>query len=196
MLAQHIKLIEEFYGDECAERSGIPKINHIREGLIILEDIYPIEADPVFAAVHAAWCIHPIVQSNSDFMAELKQGDLIKSDPAAIMLAVEYRNLANAYLSKDPAPRLEGLSLQIKSGLVWGMLVADKVQNYKDFRAQPKGTYENESRLREYFMDWICDILGLSMMQLQRYNGLIDGTGNIRTHAGSGKEEATSSSSN
>ena len=59
----HYLAICEFYGERRAKRSGVPYINHIDEGLIVL--------DAINASVHAkrAYCLHPIFQSDADFAA-------------------------------------------------------------------------------------------------------------------------------
>ena len=54
------KAIQEFYGDGEAKRSHIPFMNHIDEGLAILERINASDR------AKRAFCIHPIAQSYND----------------------------------------------------------------------------------------------------------------------------------
>jgi hypothetical protein len=50
---KELELITQFYGDRKAERSGVPLINHIHEGLWILESM---NASRV---TKQGWCLHP-----------------------------------------------------------------------------------------------------------------------------------------
>jgi hypothetical protein len=56
----HYRLIEEYYRGRRANRSGLPYINHIHEGLRVLEIIGAGDM------TRAAFCIHPIVQSDEE----------------------------------------------------------------------------------------------------------------------------------
>jgi hypothetical protein len=58
-------------------------------------------------------------------------------DKRVLLLAVEYRNIANEYLSHKPSTNDVHLS-PIKD--VNTMLIADKIQNRKDFEIYHKGT--------------------------------------------------------
>lgn len=134
-------LIKQHYEARRAKRSGVPLINHINEGLIIL--------DKLGATQHskAAFCLHPLVQADNDLIC-FKDYHLV--DPYALLLAMEYRNVANAYLSyHTTAPRLSPLKE------VNDMLIADKVQNKKDFMLYHYGTHPRSERLLEYFDEWL-----------------------------------------
>lgn len=157
---KHYHMILGFYGDRTANRSGIPLINHINEGLFILASV-----DASLETMQA-WCLHPIVQANEDFSNVLGDSSLIDdADIAPLILAMEYRHAANSYLSQMILTQEEKVALRQKVNQfeqVRFMLVADKIQNHKDFIMQPSGTYENEERLQEYFLDWIMNVLELS----------------------------------
>ncbi len=169
---KHYSIIEEFYGDREAQRSGIPLIYHILDGLIVLDHI------GASAVVENAWCIHPIVQSDDDFRREIFDYNLVGADSSAIVLAVEYRNVANSYLSADYRDfgSVQICTLRDRLAdfkMIRQMLIADKIQNYKDFKAQPAGTYVNEAVLEAYFNEWIFEILELSQEQYEEYTGII-----------------------
>jgi hypothetical protein len=140
------KLIYEFYRGQRAQRSGLPLINHIKEGVDLLHNWNRPEIEV------RAFCLHPLVQNNL-FLADPK---LFESYP----LAVEYAQKANAYLYKpendlwdDPSSvshRLGDMSI----GCAW-MLLADKVQNQKDFRIHHWFSHPRRHQLEHYFNLWI-----------------------------------------
>jgi hypothetical protein len=141
----HYLLIKQFYGDKRAKRSQILYMNHIDEGLLILDCLY--------ATVDAqrAFCLHPIVQHDSDVIHAHKH--LYGAGIWPIALAMEYRSVANEYLSKRTITSLDEIRLSPLPE-VNDMLIADKVQNYKDFKAN-KHLYENADRLEVYFQNWL-----------------------------------------
>lgn len=119
------ELIKAHYKDRVAKRSGLPLMNHIDEGLKIL--------DKLGASDNAkrAFCLHPIIQEAKYKL--LKTIELAASGDAAL-LAYEYAVTANAYLPKHTQDLEDELPL-IPNLDVKHMLIADKVQNYKDFYA-------------------------------------------------------------
>jgi len=69
-------------------------------------------------------------------------------------LAMEYRSVANAYLSpmgdREPAQiRLSPIEA------VNDMLRADKIQNYRDFLRYHDGTHPRSAALHRYFRAWL-----------------------------------------
>ena len=143
------ELIKEFYDGSFAKRSGLPYINHIDEGLVILDHL------KVEETTKAAFCLHPILQETFYFDFDFKESR-IKS----IILATEYRNIANSYLSNGTIDRFIGISCdEIRQ-----MLIADKVQNYKDFI---RYIFEEDKhsrynlKLLSYFIDWF-EVLGIN----------------------------------
>lgn len=147
--------VTEFYGDRRAERSGIAYINHIGEGLAVLDAIGASRT----AAL--AFCLHPLAQSDDD----LPNFDpTLASTPEVLVAVMEYRNVANRFLSHHigRSPRLSPLPA------VNEMLVADKVQNRKDFEAEAERTGVRRPALETYFASWL-DVLGVSQ---QRYEQL------------------------
>jgi hypothetical protein len=150
--------IRDFYGDRKAQRSGVPLINHINEGLEILRRRHQS------LVVQEAYCLHPLFQADDD----LRTTGLMVSvefDPVVIMLVMEYRSVANAFLSDQVAegPDAWGkVDLYAKRPLqlsplqsVNEMLVADKVQNRKDFLAHHLASHPRSRELDWYFKHWL-----------------------------------------
>lgn len=153
------RMIAKYYGDRVAERSQIPLMNHIDEGIEILMGCDAAQY------VQEAFCLHPLIQGDADLEANHREilGSTCLS-MKAVMLATEYRRAANAYLCKpetdawsiDDAKKHIGLLLpEIRL-----MLIADKVQNRKDFMAAHYGTHARSDQLLKYFNNW-HEILGI-----------------------------------
>lgn len=148
---QHIKewpeyvMVSEFYEDKKADRSGQDYMNHIDEGLAILKRIGSNEF------TMRDYCLHPLFQMDEDLK---NNTHLIKHlCPHAVMHAMEYRNIANSYLSRREIDSIDEIMLS-PIDAVNEMLVADKVQNYKDFLKYHKGTHKRSDELDEYFHNW------------------------------------------
>ena len=142
------KLITDYYGEAKAKRSGVRYMNHIDEGLVILKWIG--------ASVEAmrAYCVHPIYQGDSDLAYNHNN---YKIDSNIMMLVMEYRSVANEYLSKRHVYHLEDIRLSPLKD-VNDMLIADKVQNYKDFEIYHKGKHERSNILDQYFRNWLITL--------------------------------------
>lgn len=158
------QLIAGFYGDRVAERSQISLINHIDEGLAILDLIGASDS------AKRAFCLHPLVQGDPELQSNI---DVLSSrviSLKAMMLAMEYRRAANAYLC---TVRTDGWSVEeaeAQIGLllpdVRDMLIADKVQNRKDFMAAHYGTHPRSDQLLKYFNNWHT-ILGVHLPEME-----------------------------
>lgn len=139
--------IKKFYGDRTAKRSGLPLMNHIDEGLAILENLNASETEM------AAFCLHPIVQNNEDV-------DFVTS-MSTLKLAEEYRDKANAYLCRpenDSVIFTEQLIPKLGETMSQScrrLLFADKLQNQKDFLIYHAATHERRRNLRLYFNLWL-----------------------------------------
>ena len=149
------KDIKKFYGKRTAKRSGVPLINHIDEGLIILKQLHARES------TMEAFCIHPLCQADEDIINFRE----MRYDNCAIFYAMEYRNIANKYLAHCDTNNIK-LSPLTEVNL---MLIADKVQNKKDFMLYHYGKHENSDRLLEYFNQWLY-ALGVTE---ERYQELV-----------------------
>ena len=146
------KIISNYYGNRVANRSRVPLINHIDEGLIVLDSIGAVTEE-----TKRAFCLHPLFQSDDALLENAHLVSII--DPYVLFLTMEYRNTANAYLS-DKIDTNQRLTLSPISE-VNQMLIADKVQNRKDFITYHKATHERAFALNAYFIKWL-DALGIS----------------------------------
>lgn len=145
------KLIQDYYGDSRAKRSGVFLMNHIDEGIAIMAELG--------ASLDAmkAYCVHPIFQPDSDLENNIPLCD--KLSPKVILLAMEYRNKANRYLCKPQTDHLEIGDLDYVVGNllpdVKHMLIADKKQNQKDFNLYHRGSHKRSKELSKYFDNWL-----------------------------------------
>ncbi len=138
-------IISTFYGDKKAKRSGVPLINHIDEGLYILAEI------GASSVARKAYCFHPVVQSDEDLFASYGKPYMVGAQTMAA--AIEYRSVANEYLSKRIIQSIDEIRLSPLDD-VNDMLIADKIQNRKDFDLYHKATHPRSAELDEYFENW------------------------------------------
>jgi hypothetical protein len=139
--------IERAYGTRTAQRSGVPLMRHIDEGLAVLQRIdAPDEA-------MRAFCLHPLLQEDPAYAANLAWVTAL-TEPHVLALALAYRRVANATLSTRPIASAADIPL---SGMVEvdQMLVADKVQNRKDFLLHHRGHHPRSEVLDRYFQMWL-----------------------------------------
>lgn len=154
----YYKKIQEFYKGKKAIRSGLDYMNHIDEGIIILEALRAPEKAII------AYCLHPLCQADSDLVSFMSDKDmLLLCDKETLVYAMEYRNKANNFLSPHINQRTPSLSPLVEVN--W-MLLADKIQNYKDFLKYqsfygPKVTMSKEKwdKLDDYFQEWLSLLL-------------------------------------
>lgn len=143
-----MELIKRMYGDRTTKRSGVPLMNHITEGVKIMED-------RGFCSLSIrAFIVHPLFQRDDDLIA---WGAFFNKElnPTVVLLAMEYRRVANSWLSYKPKPK----------PIEWGpfkhylreMLIADKIQNYKDFLLYHQN-HERREILNQYFLDWLDEL--------------------------------------
>lgn len=156
--------IERHYGDRQARRSGAPYMQHIDEGLRVLHRWLGASD-----RAKRAYCLHPLVQGDADLRDHYDSGLLDGFAPGVVALALEYRNIANAFLSPmDDHPGFDDPRKISRSPLaeVDAMLVADKLQNCKDFRLH-HASHPRADRLERYFMAWLA-ALGVDRSQVDR----------------------------
>lgn len=157
--------IAAYYGDRVADRSRARLMDHIDQGLVILDAIdAPLDAK-------LAYCLHPLFQMDD---ALLKEGMEFISNHGwsrSTLLAMEYRGIANAYLSQHSMPP-KGIKLSPFTE-VNQLLIADKVQNRKDFERYHLGTHPKSDRLVEYFNEWL-HALGISERRYQELVSMLE----------------------
>ncbi len=147
----HYRAIQEFYGDRAAKRSGIPYMHHIDEGLVVLDAIQ------TSLRAKQAYCLHPIVQLDDDLTLALEASSVLRKhaiDPSVLMLAMEYRRVANGYSSRNTEKTIEKIRLSHLNE-VNDMLIGDKVQNRADFERFHQATHPRSQELSLYFGNWL-----------------------------------------
>lgn len=157
------RVIEHYYDNKKAKRSGIYYMNHIDEGLALFSAWFSENS------IKDAYCLHPIYQDNIDavtklsFMSDAYSKEITK-------LAHDYAIAANSYLPKKGSPQdVPTLNYKLKT-----MLIADKIQNRKDFELYNQN-HPNYKDLALYFRRWF-DILDISEKEYEKWkNYLIRG---------------------
>lgn len=146
----HYQAIQEHYGDGRANRSNQLFMNHIDEGLALLD----LQGSSL--ATKEAFCLHPLLQIPNTLRDFVTHPDLSIFNPLAFILAMEYRNKANAYLCRPKTDHytLDDLPVMVLPE-VTQMLIADKVQNYKDFLQYHQVNHERSEQLDNYFGLWL-----------------------------------------
>lgn len=166
-MSKAYKIISNFYGTKRAERSNVPLMNHINEGLVILD---------YYMASHSAkdaFCLHPVVQKDSDLVSNLTNEILdVRLNARTMAYAMEYRRVANAYLLEKYNSEEDVIELS-PINEVNLMLKADKIQNRKDFLRYHYGTHERSEDLGQYFKNWL-KALGVSEDEYASVVKLVD----------------------
>lgn len=163
--------ISDFYGDRKDEHSQVPLINHIDQGVAIIAALnqrLPCGRKFRFYGAALGFCLHPLFQSDAALHGlGIEYASHPEHDSYPVVLAMEYRARANDWLS-DKVMTVIGKSLRdarpIALGLpslgvipeVHAMLIAEKVQTYKDFLDYYKGTHPRSDELELYFKTWLA----------------------------------------
>lgn len=151
---EEYQLMQTIYDDKTTVRSGVSLMNHIDEGLYIL---YKLNAS---TEAKLGYILHPIFQGDTDLQNIFNSNNILKKlDPKALVLAIEYRSVANEYLSHRTINYLDDIRLSPLED-VNVMLKADKIQNRKDFELYHLGTHPRSLELDNYFHNW-CNKLQL-----------------------------------
>ncbi len=148
--SQAYRQIQEFYGGRCAERSGVPLLQHIDEGFWLLDQLQ------ASGDARAAYCLHPLFQADADLLHCAGQPELLRAIPRRVLLlCLEYRHIANRSLAHGELAGPESIVLSPLAE-VNDMLRADKLQNRKDFEKHHRGTHPGSARLARYFGLWLA----------------------------------------
>lgn len=142
------RAIERHYGAHRAVRSGVDYMSHIDEGLCVLRHFNASDA------ARRAWCLHPLVQADADLAESFSRLHELTDSPQVLALAMEYRNIANAYLSHREVASTNDITLGPLPDVA-DMLRADKVQNYKDFLLHHRESHPRREALDGYFRLWL-----------------------------------------
>jgi len=142
-------------------------MHHIDEGLQILDHM---GSDPI---TKAAYCVHPLFQEDTQLVVTMLDAKLLKElGHRVIMLVMEYRFKANSYLCGpmyDNANCPDHVDFPLVR--VRDMLVADKIQNEKDFILY-NDAIRNGPALETYFRNWLR-LLGVSDEEREELRKLI-----------------------
>lgn len=159
------KMIKKYYGNQRAKRSQVLLMNHIDEGVLLLRWLKATEI------AQRAYCLHPISQGDEDLQKNYELLTDYQTSKKPLLLAMEYRNIANQYLSQRTIQNIEEIKLSPLTEVNL-MLVADKIQNRKDFELYHEESHERSPQLKEYFRNWLTR-LGISEDTYQHYKGLL-----------------------
>lgn len=161
--SREYQLISQYYTIKKTQRSQQYLMNHIDEGLLILNLIQASNF------TKRAYCLHPLFQADMDLM---KHAYLMSELEAKILaLTMEYRSVANEYLSFRKINTLDDIRLSPLEE-VNQMLVADKIQNFKDFNLYHLHTHPRSKELQHYFENWL-EKLQVSKKLINYYNNSI-----------------------
>lgn len=143
--------IKRWYGARKAKRSSVPLINHINEGIDLLRDMGASDL-----AVRA-FCLHPLAQDPSIVAQDWLHNRNFSRK--AIELAKQYARIANSFLCTPETDHYTITDLRRVVGslsqAMIHMLVADKIQNEKDFEIHHKGKHPRSEQLAHYFDLWL-----------------------------------------
>ena len=146
--SREYRAIAAHYGRRAAARSGVPYLHHIDEGLVIMT------RHGATNRAMRAFCLHPLLQNDADLVATYPNLASISDDAQVLALALEYRAVANAALSQRALASAADIALSPLAE-VNQMLVADKIQNYKDFILHHRGRHPRSAALERYFQLWL-----------------------------------------
>ncbi|MFZ6779268.1 hypothetical protein ACO0LD_20765 [Undibacterium sp. Ji83W] len=143
--------ISKVYGDRRAGRSQELLIKHIDDGLQIM-----IRLNASLDALKA-FCIHPLFQADQELAVYAPMASAFQAE--VMMLVMEYRRAANAYLCKPHTDAWDMADLALYVGWILPevrkMLMADKLQNQVDFLMHHADTHQRRAELKRYFELWI-----------------------------------------
>ena len=168
MKNRYYNIIYKYFKDKRTSK-GVPYMNHIDEGIEILKEL---EANN---KTIEAYTLHPFIQcvnlKGADGKIIMTQEEMEKYlniyeiDSEVIAKLFLYRKFANSYLCRiETDGILFCKARQLVEDLknypdVIKMLIADKVQNYRDFLIYRKNNHKRSNELDYYFNMWL-NVLG------------------------------------
>ena len=148
---------EHFYGKRSSK--DVPYMKHIDEGLLILQHL------KVEEYVMAAYAVHPLFQTPDMLLKIWGNKEYLAIDKHILILAMEYRNKANAFVCRERTDHYEMKDMPIiVMPEVKNMLIADKVQNHANFRRHYSEDHPRREKIKKYFEMWE-EHLGISYNQ-------------------------------
>lgn len=157
--------IAQHYGDQTSYRADIPLIDHIDDGIMILSNT---TLDTL-----KAFCLHPLFQTDSDLQKnyhQIRPG----TSATAVLFAIEYRRVANAYLSYREISHISEIEVSPIAEVNW-MLRADKIQNRASYEEHLRGKLivgSDADRLDRYFQNWF-DRLGIMDSEYRHFRQML-----------------------
>jgi hypothetical protein len=139
----------EQWGEKVSSQ-GVPYMRHIDDGIRIIDMLR--EENHIAKQVDDAFILHGLFQSYIDVGNAYSRKYYDKVEPQVLMLVMEYRNIANQWLSPHGFNPTEKPKIPLFETRV--MLVADKIQNYSNFLKNYKLIHPHHQRLDAYFRAW------------------------------------------
>lgn len=176
-------VIKKFYEGQHAQRSGLPYIKHIDDGLKVLDALGAEDR------TKAAFCIHPIIQANESLVEALETEAHLTEDPYVAVLATEYRRVANSYLARNYTGEGDRDTIKLSPlKQVNDMLIADKIQNRFDMvHYSPLQGTDRGEELLGYFDNWLAVLLQDRDVTVEELDEAISESWS--EHLGAGREE-------
>ena len=168
--------IRAHYADRVAKVSGVPLMQQVEEGLVILSELDASED------AMRAFCLRPLFQTDEDLVRHGQDFmDAVDASPVVILLVMEYRSRANAWLSDRVRRTSADLQRVVSDGLpsagplegVQHMLIADKVQGRKEFIRHQRGRHVRSEELDLYFNQWL-DALDVGQDEYEELCAAVD----------------------
>ncbi|BBI90576.1 hypothetical protein HYO65_gp184 [Tenacibaculum phage PTm1] len=179
----YIKIIMEAYGDKRTKRTNVPYMNHIFEGMQVINHFKNKYTFYELKTALFAYILHPIFQAfdNNHKQVVDKYINFLKSD--VIFNSVSYGHEANSYLRYHYQDGKDLTFNKYENPIVGLALIADKIQNFKDLELwYGNSTHEHYDDLEAYFNVWLQN-LGISEYDYKKLrNNLIKPTSYIITN--------------
>ena len=173
--------ISKVYGNKKAKRSNLPLMNHIDEGLDILDILNASDESKRAFCIHSIFQFENLIEYRNDYLKMTTDEDFV-----IVGLARKYSVLANRFLCKPETdnwdkPEIVKQLISANGGYIISadiskMLLADKTQNYKDFMLHHYGVHERSHELFNYFNLWI-DVLNPRAVNLTILNNWLETSG-------------------